>query len=143
MDRHFLTLINWGVPLCTIKRLKLKVDKLLSNLAFKFNLRRYTKGRGSGGANAWKDEPDTDTEDKTPVIFSTLCRAYPPLVPFWYLQLNSSCSVPGDHATNPMSHLEAAPVEVEWALAHLHLNSSCFVPGHHATYPLHTLKLLK
>ena len=42
MDHYFRTLINGGGPLCTIKRLKLKCAKLLSNLAFNFNLRRYT-----------------------------------------------------------------------------------------------------
>ena len=30
--------------------LKLKHDELLSNVAFKFNLRRYSKGGGKGGA---------------------------------------------------------------------------------------------
>jgi hypothetical protein len=44
MDHYFLTLINVGCPLCTIQRLKLNFDKLLSSLAFKFNLRRYIKG---------------------------------------------------------------------------------------------------
>ena len=44
MDHYSLTLINGGGPLCTIQRLKAKCDESLSNLAFKFNLRRYTKG---------------------------------------------------------------------------------------------------
>ena len=42
MDHYFLTLIIGGGPLCTIQRLKLKFDRLLSNLAFSFNLRRYS-----------------------------------------------------------------------------------------------------
>ncbi len=42
MDHDFPTLINRGAPRCTVKRLKLKSDKLLSNMAFNFNLRRYT-----------------------------------------------------------------------------------------------------
>jgi len=42
MDHDFLSLMNRGAPLCTIQRLKLKFDKVLSNLGFKINLRRYT-----------------------------------------------------------------------------------------------------
>jgi hypothetical protein len=38
-----ITLINWGGPLCTNQRLKLKIDRQLSNLAFTFKLRRYAK----------------------------------------------------------------------------------------------------
>jgi len=43
MDHDFLTLIYRRAPICTIQRLKLKFDKLLSNLGFKFNLRCYNK----------------------------------------------------------------------------------------------------
>jgi hypothetical protein len=43
MHHYFLTLINWGAPLRTIQRLKAKWDEALSNFAFNFNLRRYTK----------------------------------------------------------------------------------------------------
>jgi len=42
MQHYFFTLINGEGPLCTIQRLKLKFDKLLSNFAFNANLRRYT-----------------------------------------------------------------------------------------------------
>jgi len=41
MHHYFLTLINGVAPLCTIQRLKLPYDKLISNFAFKFNLSRY------------------------------------------------------------------------------------------------------
>jgi hypothetical protein len=43
MDHYFLTLMNWGGPLCTIQRLKLNVDELLSNVAFDFNLCHYSE----------------------------------------------------------------------------------------------------
>ena len=43
MDQDFLTLINWGGPLCIIQRLKVTCGVLLSNYAFKFNMRRFTK----------------------------------------------------------------------------------------------------
>jgi len=42
MDHNFLPDVNRGTPLCTIQRLKLKFHNLLSNLVYKFNLRRYT-----------------------------------------------------------------------------------------------------
>jgi hypothetical protein len=44
MDHYFLTLMDWGGPLCTIQRFKATCGEALSNVAFNFNLRRYTKG---------------------------------------------------------------------------------------------------
>ena len=43
MEHYFLTLIYGGGPLCIVQRLKAKCDEALSNFAFNFNLRRYTK----------------------------------------------------------------------------------------------------
>ena len=43
LHHHFLTLVNWGGPLCTIQSLKPIRDTRLSSIAFKFNLRRYMK----------------------------------------------------------------------------------------------------
>ena len=44
MGHFFLTLINGGGPLRIIWCLKAKCDGALSNFAFSFILRRYTKG---------------------------------------------------------------------------------------------------
>jgi hypothetical protein len=42
------------------QRLKRKYDKLLSSLAFRFNLRRYTKGKGSEEEDSDAGESDED-----------------------------------------------------------------------------------
>jgi hypothetical protein len=43
MFHYFLPLINGGGPLCIVQRLKVKCYGALSNFAFTFDLRRYTK----------------------------------------------------------------------------------------------------
>jgi hypothetical protein len=52
MDLYFLTLINGEGPLCTIQRLKARYDEALSNVAFNFHLRRYTKAERAAASVA-------------------------------------------------------------------------------------------
>ena len=54
MDHCFLTVINGGGPLCAVQRLKAKCDEALSNFAFNFHLRYYTKEAKKAAAAAAK-----------------------------------------------------------------------------------------
>jgi hypothetical protein len=89
MDHHFLTLEIRGGPLWTIQPLKATWYEALSNLCFKFNLRRYTAERvsystcsvhalvGSGGINTLFAQISFVTLPK----FSPLCSNHAQLCP--------------------------------------------------------------
>jgi len=77
MDHYFLTLINGGAPICTSQRLRLKFDKLLSNLAFSFNLRRYTKvEEGNKAAREAKKDANGKGREASAPLFKRMEQEY-------------------------------------------------------------------